>query len=188
MNRVYVEGCNLTLLAQEVKKSDRKSFSTLFELLWEPMYAYANAITMDENVSKDLVQDLWMDYWNRRESIEAVNIKSYLFKAIRYKCLNYLRNTKFNQTHIEVEDKLFKHPEIDELYDMLNLTRYIEASTSELPKRCREIFLCSRINQLSNGEIAKKLNVSKHYVENQLSRALTKIRKDLALVKSILFF
>ncbi len=188
MDKVYAEGRNLTFLAQQVRKSNRKSFSALFELLWEPMYAYAFAITMDKDVSKDLVQDLWMNYWDRRESIEAVNIKGYLFKAIRYKCLNHLRNTKFNQTHIEVEEVLFKHPEIDDLYDMLNLSRYIEASTSDLPKRCREIFLCSRINQLSNGEIAKKFNVSKHYVENQLSRALTKIRKDLAVVRNFLFF
>ena len=187
MDKVHEEGRDLALLAQGVRKSNRKSFSALFELLWEPMYAYAFTITMNEDVAKDLVQDLWMDYWNRRERIEAVNIKSFLFKAIRYKCLNHLRNAKFNQTHIEVEDKLFKYPEIDELYDMLNLSSHVEASASTLPKRCREIFICSRINELSNGEIAKKLNVSKHYVENQLSRALTRIRKDLSLVRSLLF-
>ena len=88
-------------LAKMINQSDRNAFNSLFEMLWEPMYIYASSLIMDDSIAKDLVQEVWIDYWQRREAVEVENIKSYLFKAIRYKCYNALRDMKFNQTQIE---------------------------------------------------------------------------------------
>lgn len=82
-------------LAVRVRESDRNAYNTLFSLLWEPMYTYARSILMNEALAQDLVQEVFMDYWQRREAVVVDNIKSYLFKTIRYKCYNTLRNIKF---------------------------------------------------------------------------------------------
>ena len=50
----------------------------------------------------------------------------------------------------------------------LNLQEDIEHVLLDLPKRCREIFLLSRIANLTNGEIAERLSISKRTVENQI--------------------
>jgi RNA polymerase sigma factor (sigma-70 family) len=50
---------------------------------------------------------------------------------------------------------------------------------NELPKRCREIYLLSRKENLSITEIAMKLNISKRTVENQLTAALKHLKQYL---------
>jgi len=174
-------------LAVRVRESDRKAYNALFSLLWEPMYTYAGSIMMNEVSAQDMVQEVWIDYWQRRESIVVDNIKSYLFKAIRYKCYNTLRNIKFNTTQIEVADSIEVAPEMELEEEATALSKRIDASIANLPQRCQEIFRLSRVNDISNTEIAKQLNISQRSVENQLSFALRRLRKDLSIVKSLFF-
>lgn len=172
-------------LAVRVKASDRDAFNSLFSMLWEPMYVYAASLVMNDSLAKDLVQEIWIDYWQRRESIEVDNIKSYLFKAIRYKCYNALRDAKFNKTQIEAANSVYVASETELEEDVLELSKRIDVSVSTLPQRCQEVFRLSRIHNISNKEIAQQLNISHRSVENQISFALRRLRKDLSIVKSM---
>ena len=172
-------------LAVRVQHSDREAFNSLFSMLWEPMYVYAASLVMDDPLAKDLVQDVWIDYWQRRESIDVNNIKSYLFKAIRYKCYNSLRDAKFNKTQIEAAESIYVASEIEQEEDLLALSKRIDISMANLPQRCQEVFRLSRIHNISNKEIANQLNISHRSVENQISFALRRLRKDLSIVKSM---
>lgn len=174
-------------LAKRINDSDRNAFNTLFEMLWDPMYTHAASLVMDGSIAKDLVQEVWMDYWQRREEVEIHNIKSYLYKAIRFKCYNTLRDTKFNQIQIEAASAVSVTSETELEEDVMELSRRINQALSELPKRCQEVFRLSRINQVSNKEIAEKLNISQRSVENQLSFALRRLRKEISSVKSLFF-
>lgn len=177
----------LDRLASLIVKSDRNAFNSLFELLWEPMYTYAGSILMNDALAKDAVQEVWMDYWQRRQEVEVQNVKSYLFRAIRYKSYNTLRDLKFNNTQIEAANSVGISSEIELHEDVIDLSHRIDKALDELPKRCREIFTMSRINQVSNKEIAQRLNISQRSVENQITFALRKLRKDLSTVKSLFF-
>ena len=170
-----------------ISQSDRNAFNTLFGLLWEPMYLYAASLLMDNAVAKDLVQEVWMDYWERRERVEIQNIKSYLFRATRYKCYNALRDLKFNKIQIEAAAAVFSPSEIELEEDLSYLNKKITDTISGLPKRCQEVFTMSRINQVNNSEIARRLNISQRSVENQISFALRRLRKELYLAKSLFF-
>ena len=55
---------------------------------------------------------------------------------------------------------------------LLELSHYLE----KLPKRCQEIFYLSRMDNLSNQEIAGRLGISKRTVENQITTALKHLR------------
>ncbi len=191
-NLGYMRKCqnskfSLEELTYLISQSDRNAFNTLFGLLWEPMYLYAASVLMDNTVAKDLVQEVWIDYWERRERVEVQNIKSYLFKAIRYKCYNLLRDLKFNKIQIEAAAAVFTPSEIELEEDVSHLNRKIMNTISDLPKRCQEVFMMSRINQVNNSEIAQRLNISQRSVENQISFALRRLRKELSMAKSLFF-
>jgi RNA polymerase sigma-70 factor (ECF subfamily) len=172
---------------KRIRNSDRKAFNILFELLWEPMYTYATSIVMDSSIAKDLVQEVWINYWQRREEVEILCIKSYLYKAIRYRCYNHLRDTKFNTTQIEAVNSIYITSKIELEEDVTDLSKRINDTISGLPKRCQEIFRLSRVNNICNREIAERLNISQRSVENQISLALRKLRKELSIVKLFLF-
>lgn len=169
-------------LVIRIKKSDRKAFNELFELLWEPIYAYACSILMDKSLAKDMVQDVWMDLWQRRNDVEIHHVKAYFYKAIRYRCYNHLRGSKLNKTQLNAADAIQIASETEQNEDAVELYSRVEHIISGLPQRCQEIFRLSRINNLENKEIAQKLDISQRSVENQISFALRSLRKQLTEV------
>lgn len=173
-------------LAEQVKNSDQRAFNKLFDLCWEPMFGYAASLIQDETVAQDLQQEVWIDYWKRRENIQTDNIKAYLYKAIRFKCYNYLRDNKIPTSHLEVAETIGIQPTISAKNDAIDLSIRIDKILSTLPQRCQEIFILSRMNDLSNKEISEDLNISQRTVENQISIALRKLKKDLEFVRMFL--
>ncbi|UII20869.1 RNA polymerase sigma factor [Fulvivirga ligni] len=172
-------------LANLVKDSDQHAFNSLFDLFWEPMQSYAYSLIQDDAIAQDLLQEVWIDYWKRRRDIHTDNIKGYLYKAIRYKCFNHLRNTKLSFIQLEIANAIAIEPTVIEEENVLELSLKVKSILSKLPPRCQEIFILSRINELNNMEISKGLNISQRTVENQISYALKHLRKELEIVRML---
>lgn len=177
----------LQALAQRVRESDKEAFAQLFDHLWEAMEHFSTGLLDDPDTAKDVLQDLWMDYWNRRREIEAGNIKAYLFSALRYRCYKHIRDNKLTPLQEEVVEGL----ELEESAYTTNgelhrRLQALEVSMKKLPERCREVLILSRFNGLTNEEIARSMQISKKTVENQISNALHRLRKDLHNLSSIL--
>lgn len=68
------------------------------------------------------------------------------------------------------------HNTVEEKIQEQSFCKQLYVSLNNLPKRCQEIFLLSREEQLSNREIAERLNISKRSVENQITHALQQLR------------
>jgi RNA polymerase sigma-70 factor (ECF subfamily) len=71
--------------------------------------------------------------------------------------------------------------------DATELEQKIDALLNTLPKRCREIYIMSRKENLSIAEIAERFNISKRTVENQLTVALKHLRKAIEYVIIVAF-
>ncbi|WP_396590982.1 sigma-70 family RNA polymerase sigma factor [Allomuricauda sp. R78024] len=176
------------LLLTEFKKGNKKAFRKLFELFWEPMFIRAKSIILDEDVAKDIVQEIWLNLWQKKEHGNFENFEAYIFKSVSYGCFKYLRNHKLKTAHLQAIAALELSIESN-IADQHNLdqTRFIiEKSLTELPPRCQQVFRLSRMESASNEEIAQRLGISKRSVENQMSIALKSIRQNLRLAQSSL--
>lgn len=176
------------LLLKEFKKGNQKAFRKLFEMYWEPMFSKAKSIVMDENMAKDIVQDIWLNLWQKRAHSEIKNLEAYIFKSVRYGCYKYLRDNKYNTVQIQTIESLefTVAPSVENQHNLDATQFVIEKSLLELPPRCRQIFKLSRIESASNDEIASRLGISKRSVENQMSIAIKSIRQNLTIAQSSL--
>lgn len=171
----------IELLAIKIKDSDEEAFNQLFQILWQPLFIFAQSIIMNEEKAKDIVQESWINYWDKRSEIDIVNIRAFLYQTVRFKIYKELRDNKFNSVQLEVISNLSQSPEIVLEHNLQHKYFDLNRALSKLSPRCKEIFDLKVNFDFNNEEISNKLNISKRTVDNQLSLA----RKA---IESVLFF
>ncbi|MDO6738708.1 RNA polymerase sigma factor [Wenyingzhuangia sp. 2_MG-2023] len=175
-------------LAKRIANSDEIAFSSLYNRLWEKLFVFAQSLIMDEVEAKDVIQEVWLDYWKRRGEISTDNIDAFLYQAVRYKVYNTLRDKKFNKVQLEVCSELSMDAPVELNHDLDEVSMRLNYYVNLLPTKCREIFTLSRYQGLDNEEIADKIGISKRTVENQLSIAVKSIRNNMGKAVSVFFF
>lgn len=167
---------------------DKRLFEQLFREHFKELCNFAKFYVNDQDAAKDIVQEIFINLWNKRDSITSEkSVKSYLYSSVKNRCLNWIRDHKKFRSYvldIEIEDH-------DSIFERDNLEsreirRRIEFAMDKLPDRCREIFELSRYEELKYKEIAEKLGLSIKTVEVQVSKALKILRLELKDLLTIL--
>lgn len=169
-------------LLQAVRQGDDEAFEYLFRSYYPRLRGYALRFVDDEETARDILQESFMHFWERRMQIESVSVTSLLFVIVRNACLNYLKHKQLveQQPLDEVSQAVGQEelycwdfgvdPEQKLLYE--ELQGQIRRVLRQLPDRCREVFVMSRFRHLKNREIAEKLQISTTAVEKHISKAL----------------
>lgn len=162
-------------------KRNSDIFNKLFHDYYTNLSRFAFTYVKDEAVAEELVQEVFVNLWQKQELKEISSIRSFLYISVRNRALNYLRDHKTRTLHendfaIERErDALYEYNE----YEHKQLETLVKDAIAELPEKCREIFELSRNENLSYQQIADQLNISAKTVENQISIAIKKLRVKL---------
>ena len=151
-----------------------REFEIYFRRLYLPLGMYALRYVEDADVAEDLEQDAFMKAWMYIENGgEIVNFEAFMYRAVRNACLSWLRGRR----EMLGEDFI---PEVsDEEIDTSFCDARIWKAVDNLPEKCREIFLMSKRDGLSNDEIAAELAISVKTVKNQMTKALARLREAL---------
>lgn len=181
------------VLFKMLKDGNELAYQVLFDRLWERMYVLAFSLLQDREIAKDLVQEIWIDIWERRHSIENRNIEAFLLQATRFKVYKFLRDSKTVKFSQSILDKLQLPSSNDIISDIEaeETKSRIDDIVEGLPPKCSQVFVLSRCQGLGNAEISKMLNISKRTVETHVSNALSKIKEELAIslfVVGLIFF
>ena len=136
----------------------------------------------DEETVRDIIQECFLRFWERREMLSAFSLTSLLFSMVRNGCLNYLKHRSIVEKYrveylakVDGEERLYYADFMQDAEHKLlykELQEQIALVLNQLPDRSREIFLLSRFRGLKNREIAEKLQISTTAVEKHIARAL----------------
>lgn len=167
------------------KIDSRAFYEEIYLKYFDVLYLFSQRIVSSSDAAKDIVQDVFLDFWQRWDEIDfSYSVKPYLYRLTYNKSLDYLKlsdNKNESLTHNPLlVDQLFytTFTHDDDLYaEEIGLE--IQSCIKTLPSRCKEVFILSRKNNLKNREIADKLNISIKAVEKHISKALTTIRERL---------
>jgi RNA polymerase sigma-70 factor, ECF subfamily len=173
---------------RRIKTGDEAAFSRLFDEYYVSLCFFANKFIMDMDKSRCVVQQVYMDLWEKREKIDiSWSVKSYMFHAVRNESIDYLRKNKNNVTLTDDKNDV-RQVSFRDLVEESELNDCINCSINQLPEKCRKIFLLCRFEGLKYAEIAEKLNISVKTVEMQMGIALKKLRKKLSDYQMINLF
>lgn len=163
-----------------VKEGSYPAFNEIYERHWNALFGCAYNMLRDKEACMDLLQDIFVWFWENRLVWELSSCKGYLLTAVKFKSANYIRNAKNRGLILDHLTTLEIAGQQEETYEVRQLEELIKSIAERLPDRCREIFQLSRYSYLTNREIAGKLAISEKTVENQLTIALKRLRQKLS--------
>lgn len=152
-----------------------REFESVFRRLYLPLGMYALRIVDDTDTAQDMTQEAFIRAWKYLgEGGEIDNPTSFMYRTVRNVCLTHLRNTRqtLDESHIPEAGE----EEIDTSYRDAMIWNAID----RLPERCREVFLLSKRDGLTNEQIALELGISVKTVKNQMTKAFSRLREALA--------
>ena len=163
--------------------NEQTAYKELFELFYNKLFRLAFIITKSRELSEEIVSDVFIGIWRRRENVlEINNLRLYLYVSVKNTSLNYLAQlTKTGVVSLEDLDfeclQPFSNPE--EILVTKEMHQRIYKAIQSLPPRCRMIFKLVKEDGLSYKEAATILNLSVGTIDNQLVLAIKKLSKAL---------
>ncbi|MBE7178401.1 MAG: sigma-70 family RNA polymerase sigma factor [Mucilaginibacter polytrichastri] len=166
------------------------AFGTLYERYADMLFKAAVSRLKNDEIAKDLVQEVFITLYQKRyDTTHIHDLKNWLYACMRNRVLNEIRNTLLHEQHNSKLQTTGHTAEPVINYDLGVLEKKYVAILESLSTRCREVFVLSRSEHLSNKSIAEKLNISTKAVEKHITSALRVLRRDLiSKVKTIFFF
>lgn len=165
------------------QNGDGAAFEAIYRRHARALFRYARKNIPVKEDCEELVQDVFESLWARRRTLKVESVDRYLLKSIRYMIIRYFRRKG-------VQARYFEHYRIfAAMYDTDNqdinsevrrsiLTQGLEG----LPERCKMAVKLRITDNLSNQEIAERMNISKRTVELYISRALCHLRASFPLL------
>jgi RNA polymerase sigma-70 factor (family 1) len=175
--------CSDAVLVDALRANEEGAFAEIYQRYCYPLFTLAYRKLKDREVAEELVQDLFENLWSRRAENQIQQLSNYLFTAVKYRIINYLKVQKVKAGYelfcrlsasqaaadTTTEDALALH----------DLSSALRASVQQLPEKSREIFELSRLEHYSVAEISVRVNLSEKSVEYHLTKSLKLLRSYL---------
>ena len=155
-------------------------FDSLYLSSYRGLCAYATRyVSIDE--AEEIVQDTMLWLWDNWDTIvPEKSVKALLFRIVHNKAVNRIKhNAVLSRVHQQMERNLSQHFESPNFYLDKELLQMLDEALQRLPENLREVFVLSRVEQLSYKDIADRLGITVKAVDNRLARTMKILRKEL---------
>ena len=172
------ESCQLLFL--RIKAGDQQAYREVYDKFSKFLLQAAYNKVRDQVVAEDLVQNIFIALWEKREELQVKDPKYYLLGCLKYAVINYIRAqvmenkyAAFSKNNASGEEEIFSVIEVNDL------SAIIEKGISSLPDKTQEIFRLSRFGHQSTKDISMDLKISEKTVEYHITRSIKFIRAYL---------
>lgn len=149
----------------------------LFKEHYEALFRYAFSILKNEEDAKDVLQVVFINLWERRETLHInSSSRAYLYRSVYNESLNYIKKEGVRQKHETGAFALQENIRQEDAEDAGIWQQKIDQVLEQMPPQCKTVFLKSRIENKKYAEIAVELDISVKTVEAHMSKALKIIR------------
>lgn len=182
-------------IIKRLKAGDLAAIDAIYHKYNKKLYSFTFSLLKDHNQSEDLIQDIFVTLWEKREQINPdLKFENYLLTICYNSARKFFRRMKIEN---KVKDYLLKNsPEsISETANTViynELMEIVDRAVEKLPPKRKVVFKLSRQENKQIKEIAESLSISPRTAESHLSKALKFIKQELekenAILLALLFF
>jgi RNA polymerase sigma-70 factor (family 1) len=165
-----------------LKEGQERAFDCLYIRYRNKLVGVAFARTRSKEQAEEIVQDVFVDLWQKRETLVIHHtFSAYVFTAVKYKVLDHIARLKVKDRYVQEMEKFSAAAlNVTELQiDFNELDYHLNKSINDLPEKCREVFRMSRFEHYTVNEIAARLNVSPDTAKYHIAHALKTLRQNL---------
>ncbi len=173
-----IEKVNLELILQN---DPERGFEFIYTHFYDILCKASYRLLLDKDAAEDVVQEVLLEFWNKREQIIiTTSILAYLKRSVYNRSLNYIKS-KSRFTDDENALLTFEDAEdsIEEEIFGSEMQQKLDKVMENLPEKCKYAFALSRYEHKTYQEIADIMDISVKTVENQISKALKILRNSL---------
>lgn len=185
MNKVY----ELRELWDNSIKGEKHAFALLHQALYPCLFNYAVKMIRDEDLTDDLLQDLFIKFWKNKLRIGSIeNVKAYFYRSVRSMILNHIKSSQLKAAKLEA----MPEPDLEFSKEDIMLIQEVNAEASsamaaalnKLPARQREVIYMHFYEELEYTQIAEITGIKYQSVVNNVYRAVQVLR-EVSLLKDI---
>lgn len=174
-------------LITSLKQGDEGAYNYIFKHYWKMLYAQAHAKLQSREAAEEVVQEIFVTLWEKRNSLLITNLTLYLRVALRNKCIDQIRKKIVKEKSWNYYQTFLPHQSntTQETVAYNNLMEAMENGMASLPEKTKKVFKLSRLEGKSVPDVAQLIQLSEKSVEYHLTKSLKTLKvylKDFVMV------
>ena len=167
-----------------MQRGNEEAFRQIFDTYYRPLTLFAVKYVSDVDEAREVVQEFFIRLWLAHASLDIrFSLKRYLYQGVRNACLNFIASKKVSEKRFsQYEPPVFSNDNALEYMMAAEQEEGLMQAVDQLPDRCRQIFVLSRWQGMTNQQIADQMGLSVKTVEAQISIALKRLRDTLICI------
>jgi RNA polymerase sigma factor (sigma-70 family) len=167
-------------------RGDKEAFLAVYQSQYEALFAYGFSLSMDRELTKDCIQELFLEVWNSRPSLnkEVKDVRSYLFTWLRRKITRELSRLAKDKYSGELnQDILSVQSSYEELLIAFQLSEdkkeQLSNALKKLTKKQLEMVKLKFFDNLSYQAISDQTELTHRTVYNLIYEAIRHLRDSM---------
>jgi RNA polymerase sigma-70 factor (family 1) len=167
-------------LLLQIAAGDERAFTKLFEACRANIYTTALRMTRDTGVAEEILQDVFLKVWLKREELpELQNFSGWLYTVAQNLTFNACKKmTRENErlAPIKEETDLPVNLNAEHLYLEKEIAGILQKAVDRLPDKQRETYILIKEQGMKREDAAFRLHVSPETVKSNLEQAVRSVR------------
>jgi RNA polymerase sigma factor (sigma-70 family) len=159
----------------------REEYNKAVETYADNIYRFVVKHLKNADVAKDVVQDTFAKVWEKKETIDAKKVRSYLFTTAHHTLIDVVRKEKYKDGDEVIDQHYHQKPDSN-----VDLQEILHEALDTLPEIQKTLVLLRDYEGYSYEEIGEITNLQESQVKVYIFRARKKLKKYLVSIEAII--
>ena len=157
----------------------KEEFKNIYNQYFDTIRRYIYYKSGNSDLATDIAQETFIKVWEKQFDFKSKKIVPLLYKISSDQFVNHIRRESVEKEYLKEFKFNFIEGKRDNILEYKELKQTYENALIKLSEKQREVFLMSRLEELTYKKIALRLEITVKAVEKRMSIALSELKRQL---------